>query len=99
MKKLENFIAWVESQDIDNCDEHIRSQNSLIDITNLDFLGRVESFNEDFKKLASLVNMPVNEVYKKNSSRSSKMDEIDPKLVDKIKSIYEMDVRIFYPHI
>lgn len=99
MQKLENFIVWVESQDINNCDEHIRSQNSLIDITNLDFLGRVESFNEDFKKLASLVNMPVKEVYKKNSSRSSKMDEIDPKLVDKIKSIYEMDVRIFYPHI
>ncbi|MEX2380392.1 MAG: sulfotransferase family 2 domain-containing protein [Vicingaceae bacterium] len=99
MMKLENFIAWTKEQDINNCDPHIRAQHSLIDITNLDFLGRVESFNEDFKELAKMVNMPIKEIYRKNQSQSKKIDDINPKLVDEIKSIYEMDVQIFYPHI
>ena len=99
MKSLENFIAWTREQDINNCDPHIRYQQSLIDISNLDFLGRVENFNDDFKELAKMVNMPIKKIHRKNQSNSKKMDQIPMKLVDEIKFIYEMDIQIFYPHI
>ena len=99
MKSLENFIAWTREQDINNCDPHIRHQQSLIDISNLDFLGRVENFNDDFKELAKMVNMPIKKIHRKNQSNSKKMDQIPMKLVDEIKFIYEMDIQIFYPHI
>ena len=35
---LNVFISWVDKLDIDNCDEHLRSQNSLIDLNNIRWL-------------------------------------------------------------
>ena len=55
MKEFKNFITYVEDLDIDKCDHHIRSQSSLINLNHINYLGRMESFENDtnyvFQKL------------------------------------------------
>jgi len=95
MHSLENFINWAETLDIDNCDEHLQSQNSMIDLNNIDFIGRFENFELDFKYVAEKINLPMLQVYHENRSNSSEL-EIDSNLMERIKLIYKKDINFFY---
>lgn len=97
MKDIRNFISYTEDLDIDKCDEHLRAQNSLIDLNNLNFLGRFENFNDDFKELCNTVGLPVKDMPVKNKSKVGKGIVIDDKSIQRIQTIYEQDIRIFYP--
>lgn len=96
MKDLPKFIDWVESLDIDNCDEHLRSQNSLIDLNEVDFIGRFENFEEDFHKLCRTVGLPIKKIPVKNKSKL-KGPQVSSASKRRIVKIYEKDYRIFYP--
>jgi hypothetical protein len=98
MKDLNYFISWVEKLDIDNCDEHIRSQNSLIDLNNIDFLGRFENFTDDYKfvleKLKIITNTDV-----EHKNKGIKIDfELSTTQRLRIYNIYKMDFQLFYPN-
>ena len=95
MKDINNFIGWVEKQNIEKCDEHIRSQYSLIDVEQLDFLGRFESFNEDFKKVAQKLNIKLKEVPHLNSTKKKEVT-LTSEQKCRIKKIYEKDFSTFY---
>ncbi len=96
MKKLENFIIWLEKLDIENCDEHIRAQYSLIDINNIDFIGRFENFDKDFKYVAEKINMPLSKIHHKNKKKYINIKDIPYKLKLRINNIYRKDFNIFY---
>ena len=98
MKDLNNFIGWAENQNIEQCDEHIRSQHSLIDVPQLDFLGRFESFNEDFKKVAQELNVELKQVPHLNSTKKKEVT-LTSDQKHRIKKIYEKDFSTFYPDI
>ena len=46
MKNLDHFIDWVETLNINNCDEHLRAQNAIIDLENVNFIGYFENFDD-----------------------------------------------------
>lgn len=98
MKVFENFLSWVETLDIDGAEEHLRSQHMLIDHENIDFLGRLENFDNDLKTLAEKIGMPVKEVHQKNTS-GKKPVELTEDTVYRIKKIYRRDYELFYPHL
>ena len=98
MKDLSHFIGWVESQNIEKCDEHIRSQQSLIDVDQLDFLGRFEDFNEDFKKVAQELNVELKQVPHLNSTKKKEVT-LTSEQKNRIKKIYEKDFLTFYSDI
>ena len=98
MKDINNFIRWVEKQNIEKCDEHIRSQYSLIDVEQLDFLGRFESFNEDFKKVAQKLNIKLKEVPHLNSTKKKEIT-LTREQKNRIKIIYEKDFSTFYQNL
>ena len=98
MKDLNHFIGWVENQNIEKCDEHIRSQHSLIDVEQLDFLGRFESFNEDFKKVAQELNVELKQVPHLNSTKKKEVT-LTSEQKNRIKKIYEKDFLTFYSDI
>lgn len=98
MKDLLKFIDWVEQLDVDNCDEHLRSQNSLIDLNEVDFIGRFETFEDDFKELCRRVGLPVKKMPKRNKS-SAKVNQVPEVAAERIRAIYEKDYRIFYPEL
>lgn len=97
-KNFSEYISWVEGQDIDTCDIHIRSQNSLIDLNEINFLGRFESFNDDFKFLCQKVGLPNQEIKTKNKSKDINF-EINQEDYSRIKKIYFKDYKMFYPHL
>jgi len=100
LKELSNFISWVEDIKINNInklDEHLKPQHDLIDLNNIDFLGRFETFDEDFHKLALILNMPVERVHFKNTTKKD-IIIVDNKSSERIKELYKLDYDIFYPN-
>jgi len=97
MKNINHFITWVKKQDVNkSADEHLRSQHSLIDLNNLDFLGRFENFDKDLEILSKKIGLPLKADHKINQSGSKKIELSEDEIIE-IKSIYEMDYRMFYP--
>jgi hypothetical protein len=98
LKDFDNFLSWLEGLDIDTAEEHLRSQHMLIDHKNLDFLGRLETFDGDLKTLAEKIGMPLKEVHQKNTS-GKKPVELTENTLNRIKTIYKRDYELFYPHL
>lgn len=96
MKDFDNFVSWVKTLDITNCDQHLRDQRSLIDLNNVDFVGRFERFQEDFAFVAKEIGLILNEVEHKNPSPKA-TPELSDRIKSDVKEIYFNDFNIFYP--
>lgn len=96
MKELSNFVEWVSHFDLYRCDEHLRLQTSLLDLDNLDFLGRFETFNEDFYQVTDRLNIEFDEHMRLNvtNSQSTIISEKDRSA---IIELYQDDMINFYP--
>ncbi len=57
-ERPEAFAAWVGEQDLTDTDQHLALQSRLVDLTQVDFLGRLETFAEDFAELCGLIGLP-----------------------------------------
>lgn len=97
MKNLDTFIEWVKTQDIMNCDEHIRAQNALIDLNNVDFIGRFESFESDFHFITEYIGIKFDNNLHLNPTHAYDDIDIPESSLRSIAMIYEKDIRIFYP--
>lgn len=95
MKDLNHFIDWVADQDINSCDEHIRSQSALIDLENVDFVGRFENFHADLKFVLEKLNIHDDEIHHNNRTKQVKL-ELTSEQEQKIKEIYKQDYLNFY---
>lgn len=98
MKKIGNFIRWVEQFNLENCDEHLRAQFALIDLNHIDFLGRFESFEADFNLVVKTLELKNSPDIKLNTTQEFKT-EISNANRDDILKLYEKDVRLFYPEL
>lgn len=56
-KDFEYFIDFINRQNVDKADPHIRSQSSLLPLNDLDFIGRFENFEEDLKYVFGVINI------------------------------------------
>lgn len=97
MKDLNSFLDWVETLDIDNCDEHLRSQNALIDLNNVDFIGRFEYFSRDLRIVMDNLEMQDREVVFLNKGMKKEL-ELTREQELRIYNIYKKDFQIFYPN-
>ena len=97
MKDLDNFLSWVETQNISNCDEHLMAQTALIDLNHIDFLGRFENFDRDFALVAEKLGIKYENTYKLNVGKGNKSIEINAEQRSRIQELYERDYRILYP--
>lgn len=100
LSKMQNFayfINYLEGLDLNNCDNHIRSQSKLIDLNNIDFLGRFENFEEDLLKVADILEIKQVEINKKNSSknRNNYKNYYTQELADKVAELYKVDINLF----
>lgn len=98
MKNPERFMEWLEAQNIRKLDEHFRPQFLMIDVNNLDFLGRFESFQEDFARLCETVSLPVKDFPRRNSAILTKIT-LSKQVEHRVKQFYNMDYKVFYPHL
>lgn len=97
MQKLENFVDYVTAQDIEECDPHIRLQSKLIDLNNIDYIGRFENFTNDLNKIIAILELgPVN-IEKKNASskKNNYKDYYNNNLKEQVAKIYQKDINFF----
>ena len=96
MKDLDYFISWVEGLNIDECDEHLRSQYSLIDLNNVDFIGRFENFDSDFDFVLNKLNISHNKIETLNQGIKKELDLTKEQRL-RIYNIYRKGFQLFYP--
>jgi len=99
MQDFDRFLSWVEGQDVTKCDEHLRAQTSIIDIPNMDFIGRFENFDEDFAKVAEELGTPYEKEVRLNVNRSTKKVELTDDQRRRLQRIYSKDYEVFYPEL
>lgn len=97
MKSFENFVNHVSSLNIYKCDRHLRSQSKLIDINMIDYLGRLETFEDDLNQIFDRIGLPNKKIVQKNAtSRTTNYKKYySEELVEKVAKIYSRDIQIF----
>ena len=97
MKKFENFVEYVRGFNIEECNLHFRLQRKMIDFPHLDYLGRLETFEDDFREICRRLDIKCDTVKSRNVSagRKSYRDYYTPELRDKVFQIYQKDIQIF----
>lgn len=97
LKSFENFVAFLEGVDIESCDLHLRSQSKLVDVDNLDYIGRFESFSSDLHALVQKLELGEVKIKRLNASdnRKNYRKYYDEALRQKVASIYREDIEIF----
>lgn len=98
MQSFENFVDFVAGQNIAFCNPHIRLQSKLIDLNNVDFIGRFENFEQDLSRVIRILGMEGVQIGQKNAStsRSSYRAYYDTALREKVADIYRRDINLFH---
>jgi hypothetical protein len=96
MKTFKNFVDFVEHRNIELCDPHMQLQSKLIDLNNVDFIGRFENFEEDLSKVIKIIGVEARAISRKNVSKNKAeyWQYYDDKLKDKVAKIYCKDINI-----
>lgn len=94
---LRVFLDYLRAQDITVCDRHIRLQSRLIDMNNINFIGRLEAFNADFAIVLRRLGLSPHSDDRVNGSpgRSGYRDYYDDETARLVGEIYERDIRAF----
>ncbi len=97
MQHFEAFVDFVASLDIDKCNSHLRSQTALIDLNNIDYLGRMETFGDDVNHIFRRLGLNEKEVVPRNVTANKKpyQDYYSRELAAKVSQIYRKDIQIF----
>lgn len=97
MQKFENFVNFVAGLNIEKCDQHIRLQSKLIDLNNIDYIGRFENFENDLEKIIQTLDIDSVTIEKKNASSKKKSykDYYNEDLKEKVAQIYQKDINLF----
>jgi hypothetical protein len=93
---LDEFIDYTGSLDVDSpaTDPHIRSQVSMIDVDNMDYIGRVETLKESLKVVLDVINMPCPPELPHINKSKDVMGILNTQQYDKLKKIYARDFEL-----
>ena len=102
MQDLASFVAWVgdrDLRDLDACDQHIALQSRLVDLTRVDIVGRLESFDVDYPRICRAIGVEPPQGRPRRLNRSEGERSEPPRVVsDRIIELYRRDFEIFgYP--
>lgn len=97
LKKFEYFVDYISDMDIENCNVHYRLQSSLIDLNNVDYIGRMERFEKDLLFIFDKLGITERhiETHNKSINRDSYPIYYSDKLAAKVENIYRKDIQIF----
>lgn len=95
MQDFSHFIDWVGTQNLETAERHIRLQSSLIDMEEIDFLGRFEQLPTELKRLEKRTPLPRIDLPKRNITRKKSSERITDRQRKKIETIYWKDYEVF----
>jgi hypothetical protein len=93
---VEAFAEWTATQDLDDLragDVHLALQTRMIDLTQIDVLGRLETFDRDFAAVCDRLGLPVAPVSPRNqtSAPATYSDELRAA----VSELYRRDFQVF----
>lgn len=97
IQDFSGFISFVETLDLKTCNIHLREQSSLIDLSAIDFIGRMENFEADLAEVLGIIGVPVAELEKKNASKARKsyQEYYKDADIERVYKLYQKDCQIF----
>jgi hypothetical protein len=100
MKTIEHFAAWVAGQDLRDLahtDRHVALQSRLVDLTQVEFLGRIETFSADFAEVCGRLGLTYAEPERRNVSepRGVTRDNASAELRSIVEEKYRRDYQVF----
>ena len=100
MKTIERFATWVSKQDLrdlSETDRHVALQSRLVDLTQVDFVGRIETFGPDFSEVCSRVGLSWKEPQRRNRSAPSGItrENASEELRAIVEEVYRLDYQVF----
>lgn len=95
LSDFSSFVDWVAKLDVETCDKHLRLQCRLIDLNHVDFIGRFENFERDFRAISDRIGMRLVKIPRVNASTSSFMTAYDDDTKVRVAEIYRRDIMTF----
>jgi len=97
MKQFEHFVTYWSEKDLDSCNAHFRRQCALIDLNEVDFIGRMEHFNKDLTAIFRILDLPEIQIPFRNKSKreysyNTYYDSDTKRMVSKM---YRKDIQLF----
>ncbi len=66
LQQFDRFVAYYSKFDLDNCNLHFRSQCKLIDLNEVEFVGRLENYNKDLMQVFRILGLPLVDIPNEN---------------------------------
>lgn len=96
MQSFKNFVKFVGNQDLAKCNHHYRLQSKLIDMNNVDFIGRFERFEEGLTKVTEKIGIEYTKTHQNMSkNKTGYMQYYDDRLQQKVADLYRRDIDMF----
>ncbi|MCB0895172.1 MAG: sulfotransferase family 2 domain-containing protein [Nocardioides sp.] len=95
-ERPEAFAAWVADQDLTVADQHLALQTRLIDLTQVDFLGRLETFDADFALVCRRLGLPVAAAAPRHRTATARTPEMlgSAELQSAVADLYRLDYQV-----
>jgi hypothetical protein len=97
LSNFDKFVNYVSGLNIDECDRHLRSQSALIDLNMVDYLGRMETFEDDAAFIFRKLGLPERQIDRKNvtATRKNYREYYSDQLAEQVAQVYRKDIQIF----
>ncbi|WP_110183058.1 sulfotransferase family protein [Nocardioides solisilvae] len=99
MQVVEEFARWTAEHDlgrVPGTDQHLALQSRLIDLSSVDFVGRLESFDRDFAEVCDRVGAPAVPTRPQNQTApGGRRDDVSDELRELVAGMYRRDYQIF----
>jgi hypothetical protein len=93
---FDHFVNFVCSHSKDKMDDHIKPQYRIFGhlLDDISFVGRFESFNEDYRKVINILNLPIDEIPHRNKTKNRKhySEYYNNELRDMVTEFYKEDL-------
>jgi hypothetical protein len=101
MQRLEAFAEWTAGHDladVTTVDQHLVLQSRAIDLTQVDHLGRMESFAEDFATVCRRLGLPEIVTESRNRSAAAVPPAVSDEVRERVRDLYRLDFQVLgYP--
>jgi sulfotransferase famil protein len=95
-KGFDYFVDFIDKKDLHTADRHIRLQTELIPVQEVDFIGRLESFNQDLNTVLRFIGLKEKKIPKKNSSNHAHYSQYYNEITKEIiRKKYQSDIEAF----
>ncbi|CAN5372850.1 hypothetical protein BH09ACT12_BH09ACT12_37380 [soil metagenome] len=97
MQRLEAFAEWTAGHDLGDVttvDQHLVLQSRAIDLTQVDHLGRLETFADDFVAVCRRIGLPEVVTQSHNRSRVDQPTDVSAEVRDRVQELYRLDFQI-----